>query len=652
MAATNLKSDLLTTLQNEVGAGVDLVDDKPIVLTPYLALACALLYMMASDGELEAQESSQLQAVLGGDQAVLAYALRYVQSTPVEQFFVAAKEVLSVKDKWCILTNVCDALLSDGRADAVELALFSQMAKAFEVRESQFESYFKVLALKNDKSVLGKYTGVREERQPMTPHFALAIALLYMLTADGSIGAQEVGQLEAVIGEFEGLQNIALKYVRAVKLKQFLDESSALLRPEQKIYILVNVCDCMLSDGEVAHLEDKLFLSVLTAFGFTEKTFARYWQVLETKNIKPFSTREFKNRVTHERITGSEDEKGISFTNDLSDAANQGAWNGEVGDAAMGEFIERTMSDNIQSLSGDLGEQSNVAKIGLNATDGLNLQKIGDEASADNRQQIDPTNVDQHLEKLETSADASNRQILDVQGDSSNRQVLEGGGSDANRQAIDLEVAQSHREALSPEARLQNIHEVVEVVSDRLDRFETDHFRFLQIGRAYKFSDSFALLEEDDSGLNRQLVDASYLRMGVHFEGVQESQTTVASEGSHDDVPLAQGATADAPVSDLAKIPVIAAPVANVAPSVEGVEATKRKFQRDGQGWLWRGRGFVYVQLVVASMTLAFASPIETQGLKRREVIGPLLIVPALVPAVSNSEGEFDSQLLPVSSVR
>ena len=72
MAATNLKSDLLTTLQNEVGAGVDLVDDKPIVLTPYLALACALLYMMASDGELEAQESSQLQAVLGGDQAVLA----------------------------------------------------------------------------------------------------------------------------------------------------------------------------------------------------------------------------------------------------------------------------------------------------------------------------------------------------------------------------------------------------------------------------------------------------------------------------------------------------------------------------------------------------------------------------------------------------
>lgn len=646
MAATHLKSDLLTTLQNEVSAGVDLSDAHPIVLTPYLALACALLYMMASDGELEAQESSQLQAVLGGDQAVLAYALRYVQSTPVEQFFIAAKEVLSVKDKWCILTNVCDALLSDGRADAVELALFSQMTKAFEVRESQFEAYFKVLALKNDKSVLGKYAGVREERQPMTAHFALAIALLYMLTADGSIGAQEIGQLEAVIGEFEGLQNVALKYVRTVKLKQFLDESSVLLRPEQKIYILVNVCDCMLSDGEVAHLEDKLFLSVLTAFGFTEKTFARYWQVLETKNIKPFDTREFKNRVMHERVTGLEDEEGISFTHDVSTAANQGAWEGEVGDAAMGTFIERTMSDNIQSVSGDLGEQSNVVKIGLNATDGLNLQKIGDDGSVDNRQPIDPKNVVLHLEKLATSSDASHRQMLDAEAASSNRQMLEGEGAEANRQTIDLELAQSHREALSPEERLQNIHDVVEVVSDRLNRFETDHFRFLQIGRAYKLSDSFALFEEDDLGLNRQWVDASYLRMGVHFEDAQQSQTADASGSGGDGSQIDLDLTAEALVADPLNDRAVASPSMNVA------DSPKSNFSSGGQGWFWRGRRFVSVQLVVASMTLAFASPIETQALKRREVVGPLWIVPALVPAVSNSEGEFDSQLLPVSSVR
>jgi len=375
MAAANLKTNLLDTLKSDAGL-VDADGGEEIFLTPYLALACGLLYMMASDGELEAQESSQLQAVLGGDKAVLSYALRYVQSVPVEQFFATASELLSVKDKWCILTNVCDALLADGHADRAELALFAQMAKAFGVHESQFESYFKILELKNDKSVLGRYTGVKDERQPMTPHFALAIALLYMLTSDGSIGTQEVGQLEAVIGEFDGLQNVALKYVRSVKLKQFLDEAAALLKPEQKIYILTNVCDSMLSDGEVANLEDKLFLSMLTAFGFTEKMFARYLQVLETKNFKPFDTSGFKNRVTHERVTGVDDADGVSFKNELSEAANQGVWVGAATNTEMSQFIARTMDDNIQSVADDFENQSNVVKVGLNATDGLNLQKL------------------------------------------------------------------------------------------------------------------------------------------------------------------------------------------------------------------------------------------------------------------------------------
>jgi len=84
MAVANLKTNLLDTLKSDVGVPED--EAEQIFLTPYLALACSLLYMIASDGELEAQESSQLQAVLGGDKAVLSYALRYVQSVPVAQF--------------------------------------------------------------------------------------------------------------------------------------------------------------------------------------------------------------------------------------------------------------------------------------------------------------------------------------------------------------------------------------------------------------------------------------------------------------------------------------------------------------------------------------------------------------------------------------
>ena len=667
MAVANLKANLLDTLKSDIEV-VDVGNGERIFLTPYLALACGLLYMMASDGELEAQESSQLQAVLGGDEAVLSYALRYVQSVPVEQFFAAASELLSVKDKWCILANVCDALLSDGRADPAELTLFAQMTEAFGVRNTQFEPYFKILALKNDKSVLGRYAGVKEERQPMTPHFALAIALLYMLTSDGSIGKQEVGQLEAVIGEFDGLQNVALKYVRSVKLKQFLDEAAALLRPEQKIYILTNVCDSMLSDGEVAHLEDKLFLSMLTAFGFTEKTFARYLQVLETKNLKPFDTSAFKNRVTHERVTGMEDADGVTFKNEftdlqgeslsvLPDAANQGVWVGATGDGEMGKFIARTMENNIQNVSDDFEDQDNVVKVGLNATDGLNLQKVGDgDGVANNRQHLQSADTDDNLQKIDASGQDANRQQIESAIALANRQSIENDGAGDNLQAIDTDTRDLHRETLPPEVRVQNIHEVAEEVHHRLDRFEAAHSRFLQIGRAQKFTDDFALVENEPSDTNRQLLNASYTRMGLAFSVDQASSEVVpdAITGGGAEVEVLTWAQE---VNGSVLAPMTVAPQVAAASRDDELNARssqKRLVTKDrGVAGLafYRGRGFVYVQLVVAAFAIAFAPSIATRSALGRSVAGPLITVPIFMPELNQqhnaSEGTSVQAMTP-----
>ncbi len=664
MAVANLKPNLLDNLKNQAGE-VGLDGAEQIFLTPYLALACSLLYMMASDGELEAQESSQLQAVLGGDKAVLSYALRYVQSVPIEQFFVTASELLSVKDKWCILANVCDALLADGHADHAELALFAQMTSAFGMREAQFEPYFKILALKNDKSVLGKYTGVREDRQPMTPHFALAIALLYMLTSDGSIGPQEVGQLEAAIGEFEGLQNVALKYVRSVKLKQFLDEASALLKPEQKIYILTNVCDSMLSDGEVAHLEDKLFLNMLTAFGFTEKTFARYLKVLETKNFKPFDTSAFKNRVTHERLTGSDEEEGVTFKNalidasgakidGLSEAANQGVWVGAADDSEMSQFIARTMSDNIQSVSDDFESQGNVVKVGLNATDGLNLQKLGDDDASKNRQRIDGIGPADNVQQIDASTQDANRQLLGPSDAMANRQSIELGGSDANVQTLDVETSDLHREAIAPEVRLQNIHEVAEEVNHRLDRFEVAHSRFLQIGRAQKFNDAFVLMDDDASDMNQQLVNASFARLGLEFSmtdagvGVEALPDAAKEQGAKEqkDVPPNGQHGATLPVEAAADVQSLSTDGVLIAPVDRATFATKRG--RSGDAALLRGRGFVYVQFMVAAFAIAFAAPIETRMTLGRSVTGPLIMLPVLTSEPIEQSNVFESELASV----
>ena len=606
MATNALQVNLLDDLKDE--AGMTGVGSEKIHLTPYLALACALLYMVASDGELDASESSHLQSVLGGDEEVLRYGVHYVQTLSFDGFLIDAPELLSMKDKWCILANVCDALLSDGQAEPDELAQFSRLKQAFGVTDKQFEPFFKILALKNDKSILGRYAGVRQERQPMTPHLALACALLYMLTSDGSIGAQEVGQLETVLGEFEGLQKAALTYVRSVKINAFLDEASAVLQSEQKLFILTNVCDSMLADGDVASVEDKLFMLMLRSFGFNEATFARFHQVIETKNVKPFSTHDFKNRVKHNRMTGKDEAEGEVFDNKLSDPklakATDGlrdpAKNGFSGVSAaeleMSQFISRQMMENKQNLNNDFNGQANIAKVGSNATDGLNLQTL-DLAPEDlNRQQIEATAI------------AQNKQLIEVDESVANRQQLDGDGID------------EHRETLDPEVRAQNIQQVVGQVNKKLDHFERSNTGFLAIGRAQKFTDDFVPIQEESSDIHRLLVDASFARMGLvslsssllEVVGVTPAPTKIQTMTTAEDS-TSTSKNANASLSQAIVFP---------APQPGGL-----RLYRGQASLMQRGFRVAYKQIAVALVTLVFASPIYTQSTKSRVAVGSLVLM-------------------------
>jgi uncharacterized tellurite resistance protein B-like protein len=607
MSSDAIKVNLLEDLKSDVELA-DVRGEK-IHLTPYLSLACAMLFMVSSDGELGIQESSHLQSVLGGDEEVLRYGVHYVQTVSFDGFLIDAPELLSTKDKWCILANVCDALLSDGHADAAELALFSRLRHAFGVTEKQFEPFFKILALKNDKSILGRYTGVREDRQPMTSHLALASALLYMLTSDGSIGAQEIGQLESVIGEFDGLQKVALNYVRTVKMKEFLDEASAVLKPEQKLYILTNVCDSMLADGEVANIEDKLFLSMLHAFGYNEASFARFYQVLETKNVKPFDTSQFKNRVRHDRQAGSDDGEGVTFSNELSApnltgadataqaASQQGSWQAGAAELEMSQFIARQMQDNRQTLSEDFNGQANIAMVEKNALDGLNLQQIDDSQSDANRQRIDAS---QALE---------------------NKQLIDSIGTDLNVQDVDVDVLKVHREALDPEARAQNIQEVVGEVNKRLDHFESTNYSFLQVGRAQKFTDDFVLVEEDVLPANRQLLEASLSRMGVVAPSIHSDEKPVITAEAltplHDvQVEAADRSTVSTQNNSFLKL----------SPASQKTSAEDRLLRGSAQ---LSKRRFVmpYKQIALALAAMVFASPIYTRPAQGRISSGPLVMI-------------------------
>jgi uncharacterized tellurite resistance protein B-like protein len=638
MATHALQVNLLDDLKHEVG--MEAVGGEKIHLTPYLALACALLYMVASDGELDAAESSHLQSVLGGDAEVLRYGVHYVQTLSFDGFLIDAPELLSTKDKWCILANVCDALLSDGQADSAELAQFSRLKQAFGVADKQFEPVFKILALKNDKSILGRYAGVREERQPMTPHLALACALLYMLTSDGSIGAQEVGQLETVLGEFEGLQKAALTYVRSVKMNAFLDEASAVLQSEQKLFILINVCDSMLADGDVASVEDKLFMSMMRAFGHNEATFARFHQVIETKNVKPFSTQDFKNRVKHDRVTGKDDAEGDVFDNKLSDpklakAADElrdAVKNSFLGSSAaeleMSQFISRQMMENKQSLTNGFNGQANIAKVESNATDGLNLQT------------------------LDTAPEDLNRQIIEASALAQNKQLIEADEAVANKQRLDVDAFGEHSETFDPEVRAQNIQEVVGQVNKKLDHFERSNMSFLAIGRAQKFTDDFVPIPEDASGTHRLLVDASFARMGLASMNSNLAEPAGAT-------PATEKRPSESTASDNAS---------GTSTSTSTSTSTNASFSQDivfpapqpaglglylGQASLMQ-RGFhvTYKQIAVALATLAFASPIYTQSTKSRVAVGSLVTMHQLAPELLEQRQALESGMADVQQSR
>jgi uncharacterized tellurite resistance protein B-like protein len=133
----------------------DMFKSEPPKLSPRMALAVGLLYMMASDGQIEEEEIGQLQSVVGGDRSLLETAVKYWRAVKFDQFLQAAPGVLNEAQRLCLLVNACDSLLADGVAAPQEQAMFGQLLNAMAVSEDQFRPYFQAIAVKNNRSVFG-----------------------------------------------------------------------------------------------------------------------------------------------------------------------------------------------------------------------------------------------------------------------------------------------------------------------------------------------------------------------------------------------------------------------------------------------------------------------------------------------------------------
>jgi uncharacterized tellurite resistance protein B-like protein len=134
-------------------------------MTPHLAFAISLVYMMSADGVIANEEVGQLLAVLGGEESkgaigvgannrqLLDRAVKYARSKSPDQFFNEVVPLLSDVQKMCILMNILDSSLADGEAAPEEQKLFNHFLQAFAISDQRFKPFFEVIALKNDRSV-------------------------------------------------------------------------------------------------------------------------------------------------------------------------------------------------------------------------------------------------------------------------------------------------------------------------------------------------------------------------------------------------------------------------------------------------------------------------------------------------------------------
>lgn len=275
-----------------------------VYLTPYLSLIIAILYMMAADGEISEHECDHLLSVVGGDNQVLQRALRYIDVNTVDDFFAEAPSVVVDENRLCVLLNVCDSSMSDGDFDKSEMILFSRMQGIFGQNKHTFKPYFDTISIKNKHSVLEDYE--KSADAALTPPLALAATMLYMMSVDGDIAQEEIAQLNISIRKFKNLLPTALKYVKQVKFHDFIKLANPILTHQQKLCILINVCDCMLADGRIDRLEQDLFRRMLAGFEINAQNFNKHFQNLSLKNEKPGDIRKAsKTEVQGETIINS-----------------------------------------------------------------------------------------------------------------------------------------------------------------------------------------------------------------------------------------------------------------------------------------------------------------------------------------------------------
>jgi uncharacterized tellurite resistance protein B-like protein len=120
----------------------------------------------------------------------------------------------------------------------------------------------------------------------LNPRTCLVVSLIYCMGADGEMDEEEIGHLVSVLGRgaTRDQLNAALRYVRATQPHQFLMDSNARLRPDQKLCIILNMIDSAMSDGEAEQGEQRLVMQFAETWGVPQAALEPHFRTLVAKN--------------------------------------------------------------------------------------------------------------------------------------------------------------------------------------------------------------------------------------------------------------------------------------------------------------------------------------------------------------------------------
>lgn len=257
-------------------------------LTPAMAHAVNVLWMLATSGRLDRREVKILPTLLKGGDLTLLHAVNYVQSRSLDVFLSESPGLLTEREKFFILSNLFDMIPHEATEDHHEKRLLSTVMEAYAIPRTDFSMFEQVLAIKKTHPVLGHFEGNDLSHTVLTPHMAFAVSMLLTMVVSGKIEPGHADHLQHALHAFPGLQANAVRYVKGCDLDDFLGRAAEVISHEQKLFIFTNIIQLALHNGTLLADKKKLLSQFRQAWDIHDELHHLCFHTLAIKSVQPF----------------------------------------------------------------------------------------------------------------------------------------------------------------------------------------------------------------------------------------------------------------------------------------------------------------------------------------------------------------------------